>query len=130
MSITPKMNKDSIEFIRSEIAKKMGSEPYRANDKTVTHIVTDMDHHPYTRWFRGVYYHPQPIVFEREAGWRRVKNDCYNVHTDMTGNEDPSHCFETSCSTTRPCFLQNSTNFSEKMKVDTALDNMCVIQNR
>jgi hypothetical protein len=41
-------------------------------------VVNDMDHHPYTRCFRGVYYSSEPIVMEREAGWRPLHNKCYN----------------------------------------------------
>lgn len=33
---------------------------------------TDMDHHPYTRFFRGVYDNPRPVVHSRHAGVRSV----------------------------------------------------------
>lgn len=76
--LTANINRHSVESIREEIKKKI-SGPYFANSQTVNNVVTDMDHHPYTRWFRGVYYYPDPIVIEREAGWRPLDNRCYSI---------------------------------------------------
>lgn len=36
--------------------------------------MTDMDHFPYRRFFRGVYNESEPVIFGRQAGYRPYKN--------------------------------------------------------
>jgi hypothetical protein len=76
--LTARLNEHSIEFIRSQIQKKLNG-PYFSTNSATTNVVTDMDHHPYSRWFRGVYYFPNPIIMEREAGWRPRRDSCYEI---------------------------------------------------
>ena len=102
--LTAKLNQQSIESVRREIAKKITSRPYFANADTVDNVITDMDHQPYTRWFRGVYYYPDPIIMEREAGWRPIRNSCYGLVMPPQENPEPHHCFEAPCTTTFPCY--------------------------
>jgi hypothetical protein len=130
MELTPKINQHSIEYIREQIGKKIGDCPYYANGKTATHMITDMDHHPYSRWYRGVYYYPDPIIMEREAGWRPVRNECYSVNAPYNKEKDPNHCFEAPCTTTFPCYPQYLTKYADKDALDVMVNNACIIQYR
>jgi hypothetical protein len=128
-NITPIINEDNIENIRQEIAKKING-PYFASQHTVNKITTDMDHHPYSRWFRGVYYYPEPIVLEREAGWRTRNDNCYNVITPMPESKQPEHCFEVPCSTILPCYPKYLTKYADKDSLDIMINNACINQYR
>lgn len=100
--LTAKHNEQSVEYIRKMIEMKTKA-PYFANGNSVKNIVTDMDHHPYTRWYRGVYYYPEPIVMEREAGWRPLENSCYELTMPPIEPSEERLCFEPPCGTVFPC---------------------------
>lgn len=128
-SLTPKTTENNIEYIQRQIDKKI-SGPYMANNMTAKRIVTDMDHHPYTRWFRGVYYYHHPVIMEREAGWRPLENSCYNMVIPVEKDKQPSHCYSPACSTIFPCFRNNSSRFSDMEKRDNFINDQCVVQYR
>lgn len=130
MSLTQKTNQNNIEHIRAQIAKKNSANPYLANNKTVTRELTDMDHHPYTRWFRGVYYYPDPIVMEREAGWRPENNGCYDMVIPVFPEKHPAHCYIVPCSTVFPCFQKYDHRFKEMSDRDVFIDSQCIVQYR
>ena len=67
----------NIASVQNQILMKKGYSPYYGTINEASHVISDMDHFPYTRFFRGVYYSSNPTVFEREAGWRPVRNNCY-----------------------------------------------------
>jgi hypothetical protein len=125
-NMTAKINETSIESLRYAISRKISSQPYLANNNSARRIVTDMDHQPYQRFFRGVYYYPDPVIFEREAGYRPLKDSCYRTVSHGSGvvDEEPEHCFELPCSTILPC-RPNS-----KEKIDTVINNECIVQYR
>lgn len=122
--LTAKTNGNSIEFLRRSIARKISSNPYLANNNSVRNVTTDMDHQPYQRFFRGVYYYPDPIIFEREAGYRVIEKACYTSVSENTPDEQPDHCFELPCSTILPC------RNNAKDKIDTIINNECIVQYR
>lgn len=128
--ITPKINQHSIESIRFEIGKKIGPNPYFANNQTVDSVVTDMDHHPYSRWFRGVYYYSDPVVMEREAGWRPLEDPCYNLVMPPQPVKEPEHCFEIPCTTTLPCYPKYLAKYSDKERLDVMINQACIPQYR
>lgn len=119
----------SIDYIRNIINKKING-PYLANNKSVLKSVTDQDHHPYSRYFRGVYYFPDPIVFEREAGWRPIHNNCYEMVIPREPDPEPNHCFEAPCTTTFPCYPQYLAKYSDKNALDVMINNACIVQYR
>lgn len=123
MNQTPIINEHSIETIKKQIEQK-NKGLYFANNETVTHIITDMDHHPYTRWYRGVSYYPEPIIMEREAGWRPRRDNCYKLMIPATETETHS-CFEPACTTTFPCIPSGN-----KDTFDNKINNMCIVQYR
>ena len=130
--LTPLINQQNVESVRNMIdQKKNYCRPYYANSKTVTNVITDQDHFPYTRYFRGVSYYPEPVVFEREAGWREVKNPCYKtVGCESLPSPYPNHCFEQSCSGTYPCFPSYQKRYSDKAALDVQLNNACIVEYR
>lgn len=123
-NLTARLNETSIESLRGAISRKISPMPYLANNNSARRIVTDMDHQPYGRFFRGVYYYPEPIIFEREAGYRPINDICYRSVSHPEKDEEPEHCFELPCSTILPC-RPNS-----KEKIDTILNNECIVQYR
>ena len=119
-NLTPDLNQNNIEHIRKQIALKNTPNTYVANGSDVGRIITDFDHFPYTRWFRGVYYYPDPIIAEREAGFRPIQNSCYSVVQPYVQEPQPNTCFESACNTTYPCYGKDNTN----------MNNNCVIEYR
>lgn len=128
--LTPKINTDSINTIQTQIFRKTSSNPYFATGSTISSVVTDMDHHPYTRWFRGVYYYPEPIIMEREAGFRSLRNSCYDINIPPKKDEEPSHCYEGPCSTTYPCYPKYLAKYSDRQALDLQINNSCIPQYR
>lgn len=98
----------NIDSVRQQIMKKNNTVPYISNGTNVLSVITDQDHHPYSRYFRGVYYFPEPIVFEREAGWRPQQQNCYEMIVPYQADIQPTNCFEAACSTIYPCYSENS----------------------
>jgi len=129
-SLTSTINERSIEGIKNQINMVNNSNPYFANNQTILNTVTDYDHFPYSRWFRGVSYYPEPIVAEREAGYRKLENSCYNVNRPRQRQEEISHCFEPACSTIFPCVPKASSHFSEREADDRKIEQSCLVQYR
>jgi len=118
---------DHINFL---IKRKMDSEPFLCNKNIVKNIVTDIDHQPYTRYFRGVYHSSEPKIFEREAGWRPRNDDCYNINYIIEDEQDIGHCFETACSTKFPCFTKFQAKYNDKNKLDEIIHSNCSVEYR
>ncbi len=129
-SLTARLNEQNIETVRKGIARKNGTQPYLANNKMVTNVVTDQDHFPYSRWFRGVYYFPEPVIAEREAGWRPRHNSCYDLVVPPMEEKVPNHCFQAACSTIYPCYPEYLTKYADNDTLDGLLNNSCIIQYR
>jgi hypothetical protein len=126
--LTPVYNRNSIEFIKNQISKKNGSNPYIATGNMITSVITDMDCHPYQRFWRGVYYYPEPIAMERETGYRKIEENCYDVIQQRPSEIDRPHLvWEVPCTTTVPTYpskvLENSSN-------DMVTNNICLVQYR
>jgi len=124
---TAERNTVSIETIREQINRKTSATPYLANGRTVSHVITDMDHHPYSRWFRGVYYYPDPVIMEREAGFRPIENGCYSANVRRSASPEPKYCFEPPCNTIFPC---NPRSFADKTALERRVDRECLVQYR
>jgi len=107
----------STKYIREEICKKMDySKPYYARGNTILPIVNDMDHFPYTRFYRGVPNISKPVVIERETGWRIRNDKCYRPTIEYEVKKSPEHCFESSASVTYPCnpaYIKKYNDFNE-----------------
>ena len=124
---TADMNERSIEYVRRQIERKNSPLPYYANSLSSRHVITDYDHWPYDRWFRGVYYFSEPVIAEREAGWRPQQQSCYNILPPPTRVEEPRYCFEAPCSTNFPC---NPGKYARDVTENTQrFSDMCIVQN-
>jgi hypothetical protein len=84
------------------LAKNLYDIPYYANRGAVTQIVTDYDHFPYQRFYRGKYDSSEPCIAEREAGWRIRKGPCY-LYKKEVDDYMPRLCWSKPCSTVLPC---------------------------
>ena len=129
-NLTASLNQQSIENMKYQINLKTSSDPYFATNKTVLNTITDMDHFPYNRYYRGVYYYPEPIVMEREAGWRNVNNSCYVQRRDPQKDEEPKHCFEVACTTNFPCYPSYLAKYADKNALDVMINNACITEYR
>ena len=63
--------------IEDQIIRKKSFYPYYATTKESRSVITDYDVFPYPRYFRGIAQSNQPIVAEREAGWRPRHDNAY-----------------------------------------------------
>jgi len=120
------------QHIKRQIELKKQSEPYYANISDAKEIITDYDTFPYSRWYRGIPESSNPIIAEREAGWRVRHDDCYNDTKSCFVKQDliPEHCFETACSTVFPCFPGYLKKYSDKKALDVMLNDVCIVQYR
>jgi len=128
--LTPMINQHNVVNVREMIALKKNSHPYYATSLSTTNALTDMDHFPYSRFYRGVVGFDQPVLIEREAGWRPVDNRCYRLNKPYTDTAYPNHCFETACSTVYPCYPQYLQKFSDRNALNVQLNRACISQYR
>ena len=63
--------------ISSRLHGRDSSAPYLATSDTVLKSIVDHDHFPYTRFYRGEAISDRPIIMDREAGYRRERDECY-----------------------------------------------------
>jgi hypothetical protein len=72
------INNNNIENIKRLIMIKNSSNYIDIIQSDCLSAITDYDHFPYTRNFRGVYNITTPVIIEREAGFRPRNDQCYN----------------------------------------------------
>lgn len=75
---------------------------FYATNVDVGRTVTDMDHFPYLRFYRGEYQSSEPVIFDRKAGYRFVRQRCYDTQPEFV-TPYPNYCYESACSTIYPC---------------------------
>ncbi len=73
-------NEDSGQILKQMISQKNSYTPYFVNGKDIKMMITDMDHFPYRRFFRGIYNDPKPVIHSRYAGYRPYMNIGCNIH--------------------------------------------------
>jgi len=115
--------------VRSQIAQKIQAKPYYATSNTVKRTVDDMDHFPYNRFYRGQYWREKPVVFEREAGYRKRHDNCYKPKFDYIPDPKPNHCFEGPCSVVYPCYPQYLRKYADKNELEVMLNKTCVMKS-
>lgn len=94
---------NNIQNIENEIQYKLDyNRPFYAFPDSSKYVITDQDHFPYKRSFRGIYNVSMPVVFEREAGFCQRRDWCYKSLRDPNV-EKANYCYEYPCSTTFPC---------------------------
>jgi hypothetical protein len=98
------INDKNYENVRKMIDNKNSNCVFYGTVCDAESVTTDYDHFPYTRWFRGKYNSEQPIIAEREAGFRRRNDSCYKlVKCKEDQIEKPKVCFAYPAGTTFPC---------------------------
>ena len=117
---------NNINFVRNQIKLKNSSTPYYAYDKTVKHVIDDMDNFPYQRFYRGVYWEDKPVIFEREAGYRKRHDKCYKPCMNYIPDKKPNHCFEGPCSVVYPCYPSYLRKYADKDELEVMLNKTCV----
>ena len=128
--ITPHINQQNIETVKKIIEHKKSSIPFHATSAYVSNIVTDYDHFPYTRNFRGIYNSHFPIVNEREAGWRARHDTCYEIESIQQYEQKPQHCFSIPCSTVLPCNPEYLNKYGSRDIIDVTQRKECINMNR
>lgn len=130
--ISHNITMSNVENIRRQIAKKQGSEPYWSVEDNALNALTDYDVFPYTKWFRGNYKSTEPIVAEREAGYRKRQDNCYKITNPETpaNINYPNHCFEVPCSTVFPCYPKYAQRMLDRDAMNVAINKSCVTQYR
>lgn len=95
-------------LVQEQIQFKISHEPFFPSPAYINSIITDQDHFPYKRYYRGVHHSDIPHVFDREAGFRPIENDKYK-YLSLEKPCNPRLCFNTSCNIVRPCRCDNQT---------------------
>lgn len=93
-------------------------------NERINSVFTDMDHFPYTRFFRGRYESTTPIVFEREAGVVVHDNRDYVNQNISNASFKPNWCFEGACSVRTPCKPDYLVKSSDKREMEPLLDRL------
>ena len=104
--------------LQTIIQQKNGSIPFYSSGPTT---ITDTDHFPYQRFYRGQFNSDKPIVMDREAGWRA---ECKNNYTPIIEKIEtfyPNHCFQSATSTVYPCMPEYQRKYSDKKEMDIQL---------
>jgi hypothetical protein len=127
MDYTAKINQYNIQNVQRQISKKISPNVFYANGNDVLGVITDHDVQPYNKWFRGISYFPNPIIAERESGYRKVHNQCYNNIRPIEKDKQPENCFEAPCSTTFRCFPKKDDEYKQR---ELNNDKLCIVQYR
>ena len=95
-------------------------------------VMTDFDVFPYPRYFRGNPSSDEPIVAEREAGYRPRYDRCYTVNENPSNvpRPKPDFCFEGPCSVVFPCYTENVRSLASKAFLNVELNRANVIEYR
>jgi hypothetical protein len=127
-NLTPYINNTNVDNVRKQIFYKQQSTPYHSTINEASQVLTDFDSFPYKRWFRGVYNSEDPIVIEREAGWRPRHDNCYKPTEPCceTKIPYPDHCFEVPCSTVYPCYPSYIKKDNDRKFLDVMINRGCI----
>lgn len=124
------INRGNVRNVRAQIVEKKMSRPYHATICDADQVLTDYDTFPYPRWWRGVAGLSEPVVAEREAGWRPRRDPCYRLNNAVEESPYPNHCFEAACSTVFPCYPPYLTKYADRESLNVMLNNACIVQYR
>ena len=90
--------KKNIENVQTQIKLKNNyfesGTPYFATTTNNKNVLTEYDHFPFTRYWKGVPLSDYNFVDGREAGWRNRRDDCYKYCTLARPVEKPDLCYQ------------------------------------
>jgi len=124
---TELINHENVENVRKQI--ELSRKGFIPTSNLAKKIITDYDTTPYPRWFRGDYRNTEPIIAEREAGYRPQENSCYSKKF-ISEVKYPNHCFESACSTVYPCYPEYLAKLSDREAMNVLLNKNCITQYR
>ena len=101
---------DNYQNIQDHIKQKKSYSPYYAVATSGNLVLTEFDHFPYTRWWRGKAKSDVPIIAEREAGWTPRHDDCYKNKKHIKEVKIKDIHFQPACSTVYPAHLNSNIN--------------------
>ena len=97
------ISRQNVQAIRNQIRAKMNyNQPYYATQDVAGSVLTDFDHFPYRRYFRGIAERSAPLIAEREAGYRPRQDACYRHHR-VPKICPVNYCWQAPCTTVFPC---------------------------
>lgn len=115
--------------IQEEIQNKLDyNRPYYARKDTVKYIQTEVDNFPYNGFFRGEIGNPNPVFFDRKAGFKPI-NSCYNTLTYNKQPEKKNYCFQTASNTVYPCYPEFLDKYNDKQKIEHSLNRQCIVNS-
>ena len=100
------------------IKMKQQSSPFMSAGPT---IVVDNDTMPYSRFYRGRFDSPIPVIFGREAGWKARCDQNYIPLREPAELFYPNHCFQSAATTVYPCMPEYQRKYSDKKEMDIQL---------
>lgn len=123
------INSKNVENVRKQIVNKLNyNSPFYATLTDAGNVRTDMDVHPYDRFFRGRYNSTEPTVMERQAGYRKVNNGCYATKCQIDKSYT-DYCFQYPCSVILPCNANYAIKEGRKQFIDLMNKRGCVPTN-
>lgn len=126
--LTGSITDKNIAIVRGLIKRSQQSAPLYVTADIPSSVITDYDIFPYPRWFRGVYDNSNPIIAEREAGYRILQSNSYTDEKKKNETETvPGHVFQTACSTVKPSFVLDPDSH-EGTKLNKSINDMCIVQ--
>lgn len=126
--LTQSITDKNIAIVRGLIKRSQQSAPLYVTGDIPSSVITDYDVFPYPRWFRGLYDNSNPIVAEREAGYRILQSESYMDSKKKNETEAViEHVFQTACTTIKPSFVLDPDSH-EGTKFNKSINKMCIVQ--
>lgn len=101
------VSKQNIENVRSMIQRKVsliGKQNFYVQEKEMKGVVSDVDHLPYTRFYRGNPFTNEAIQWDGDSGHRPRMNSFYTPNIVQSEDLPESLCYQSPCSTVHPCY--------------------------
>ena len=121
------MNVDNINKVRESIETKNSN---LFSNQRYDVVMTDYDHHPYTRFNRTDPFSREPKIIEREAGFQARNDECYTKLSGYAEIAYPNHVFKTASKAVLPVFPEYLRKYSDKELMETVLNNACIVKYR
>ena len=87
----------NIENVKRQIKLKndyASGTPYFATSQNNNNVMTEFDHFPFTRYWKGIPLSEYNFVDGREAGWRTRRDKCYEGCTTARPMLPPDLCYQ------------------------------------
>ena len=130
MNVPKQLITTNVDNVRKQISSMQKSTPFIATVQNAKSVVTDYDSFPYRRWYRGVATSTNPVIAEREAGFRTRHDQCYQPDIPVINTPNPGICFQVGCNTIFPCYQSTSKLHQDMENTCQHINDICMISNR